>query len=100
MERYGLAASFHAGLLTSVPDMVLRAALNRSHGPLKGRPRLPPYRYGTFSDAPLKLAMNRSISDPIADLLLQKTLLLCGSPSAQGGLQLGTRQSFSVYVGS
>ena len=86
MERYGLAAPFRAGLSTSVPDMVFRAALNRSQGPLGGRPRLPPYRQCTFSDAPLKLAMNRSISDPTADLLLQKTLLLCGSPSAQDGL--------------
>ena len=98
MERYGLAAPFHAGLSTSVPDMVFRAALNRSHGPLGGRPRLPPYRYSTFSDAPLKLAMSGSKSDPIADLLLKKTLLLCGFPSAQDGLQLGIRQSFSVYV--
>ena len=100
MERYGLAAPFHAGLSTSVPNMVFRSALNRSDGPLGGRPSLPPDRYCTFFDAPLKLAMNRSISDPIADLLLQKTLLLCGSPSAQDGLQLGIRQSFSVYVGS
>ena len=92
--HYGLAAPFHAGLSTSILDMVIPAAEVCSHGLLvKG---------STFSPCSAEAGHDskHSCCIPLTIWIPLRHHYMWISPSAQDGLQTGIGQSSSGYVGS